>query len=152
MATKKNLDYFAELYVAGIMADNGWNIYFPHRDCGMDFIVSKTGIDGIEIIRPVQVKGKYPEKSKKGKNAYGYAGRLNQIHGQMVLAIAYFDSIGSQIPLHIAFMPWSAIKPHSRGFRCEPAMFKNGKAIPRRDYRKYFGTSGLNLVESKSWK
>jgi len=24
-------DYFAELYVAGLMADAGWNIYFPHR-------------------------------------------------------------------------------------------------------------------------
>ena len=53
-------DYFAELYVAGLMANAGWNVYFPHRDKGMDFIISKTGADESEIIRPVQVKGKYP--------------------------------------------------------------------------------------------
>jgi hypothetical protein len=32
-------DYFAELYVAGLMANAGWNVYFPHRDRGLDFIV-----------------------------------------------------------------------------------------------------------------
>lgn len=35
-------DYFAELYVAGGFADAGWNVYFPHRDQGFDFIVSKS--------------------------------------------------------------------------------------------------------------
>ena len=34
-------DYFAEMYVAGILADNGWNIYFPRRDNGFDFIITK---------------------------------------------------------------------------------------------------------------
>jgi len=29
-------DYFAEMYVAGILADKGWNIYFPRRDKGFD--------------------------------------------------------------------------------------------------------------------
>ena len=57
-------DYFAELYVAGLMANAEWNVYFPHRDKGMDFIISKTGQDGKEIIRPVQVKGKYPASEK----------------------------------------------------------------------------------------
>lgn len=33
-------DYFAELYVAGRLADAGWNVYFPHRDKGFDFIIS----------------------------------------------------------------------------------------------------------------
>jgi hypothetical protein len=32
-------DYFAEMYVAGLLADAGWNIYFPHRDMGFDYIV-----------------------------------------------------------------------------------------------------------------
>src|SRR5947209_1336736 len=53
-------DYFAEMYVAGILADNGWNIYFPRRDKGFDFIITKPIGDEI-IVRPVQVKGKYPE-------------------------------------------------------------------------------------------
>ncbi len=61
-------DYFAELYVAGLMANAGWNVCFPHRDRGMDFIISKTGADGSEIIRPVQVKGKYPSTQKGNKH------------------------------------------------------------------------------------
>src|SRR5438128_375171 len=64
-------DYFAELYVAGLVADAGWNVYFPHRDRGLDFIASKTGGDGQQIIRPVQVKGKYPCKGKTDKQYYG---------------------------------------------------------------------------------
>lgn len=35
-------DYFAELFVAGRLADAGWNVYFPHRDQGFDFIITKT--------------------------------------------------------------------------------------------------------------
>jgi len=35
-------DYFAELYVAGKFADEGWNVYFPRCDKGFDFIVSKA--------------------------------------------------------------------------------------------------------------
>ena len=45
-------DYFAELYVAGRFADAGWNVYFPHRDQGFDFIISKNiGNDG-QFLRP----------------------------------------------------------------------------------------------------
>lgn len=61
-------DYLAELLVAGILADDGWNIYFPHRDEGFDFIISKQ-VDGREIIRPVQVKGKYPENLEKRESS-----------------------------------------------------------------------------------
>lgn len=34
-------DYFAELHVAGNFGDAGWNVYFPRRDKGFDFIVTK---------------------------------------------------------------------------------------------------------------
>jgi hypothetical protein len=37
----KTRDYFAEMYVAGILADKGWNVYFPKRDIGFDFIITK---------------------------------------------------------------------------------------------------------------
>jgi hypothetical protein len=57
-------DLFAELYVAGLFADQGWGVYFPKRDQGFDFIVVKN-IDSNFIVRPVQVKGKYPQKDKK---------------------------------------------------------------------------------------
>lgn len=71
-------DYFAELYVAGLLANAMWNVYFPHRDKGMDFIISKTGTDGKEIIRPVQVKGKYPSLDKGNKATYGEVTGVNR--------------------------------------------------------------------------
>lgn len=78
-------DYFAELYVAGRFADAGWNVYFPHRDRGFDFIVSKQTINGDYLIRPVQVKGKYPTESKRNWPVYGFVGRLSTLHDEMVL-------------------------------------------------------------------
>src|SRR5258708_3166563 len=98
-------DYFAEMYVAGILADNGWNIYFPRRDKGFDFIITKP-IGNEIIVRPVQVKGKYPEVEGRNLPAYGYGGKLSQLHDDMVLAIAYFSTnIHSVAPDHVAYMP-----------------------------------------------
>lgn len=57
MPKKRRPDYLAELYVAGVLADAGWNVYFPHRDEGFDFIISKYLGDRI-VLRLVQVKGK----------------------------------------------------------------------------------------------
>lgn len=143
-------DYYAELLVAGLMANAGWNVYFPHRDKGLDFIVSKTGEDGIEIIRPVQVKGKYPTEEKGDKPTYGYVGKLNQIHPEMVLAIPYFAA-GIPGPLFVAYMPFSRVKPHSRGYRCVPAGFKNSLPIQRRDFKMFCDGQGLKLLEKKDW-
>jgi len=39
-------DFFAELYVAGRFADAGWNVYFPRRDRGFDFIASRLTAAG----------------------------------------------------------------------------------------------------------
>jgi hypothetical protein len=144
-------DYFAELYVAGLMANAGWNIYFPHRDRGLDFVACKTGADQHQIIRPVQVKGKYPFKDKTDKASYGYIGRLNQIHRDMVLAIPFFPSHAAGPAALVAYMPFSAIKLHARGYRCQPACFKGGRPAPRRDFSMYFGDSGLELVEQSAW-
>jgi len=146
-----NQDYFAELYIAGLMANAGWNVYFPHRDKGMDFIATKTGDDGKEIIRAVQVKGKYPSEDKKDKTAYGYVGKLNQIHPEMVLAIPYFDVNTPGPALFVAYMPFSRIKLHSKGYRCEPASFKDGAPVRRRDYKMFFDDEGLKLLASKDW-
>jgi hypothetical protein len=145
-------DYFAELYVAGLMADAGWNVYFPHRDRGLDFIACKTGPDSIQIIRPVQVKGKYPSKSKTDKASYGYVGRLNQIHPDMVLAIPFFAGNTAGPALFVAYMPYSAIRPHTRGYRCEPACFAGGRACPRPEFAKYFDKPGLRRVERTDWR
>jgi hypothetical protein len=144
-------DYFAELYVAGLLANAEWNVYFPHRDKGMDFIISKTGIDGKQIIRPVQVKGKYPSADKRDKTTYGYVGKLNQVHPDMVLAIPFFAANQPGPALFVAYMPFSRIKRHSRGYKCEPAAFKDGRPVPRRDFKKFFDHKGLALIESPEW-
>ncbi len=138
-------DYFAELYVAGILADNGWNIYFPHRDKGFDFIISKLTSKGI-IIRPIQVKGKYATKSKTDKATYGYIGSLSAVHKDMVLVIPYINYGSKDVDI-IAYMPYETIKRHSRGFKCEPAQYKCSKPLPRPKYLKYFDEGGIRLLE-----
>jgi hypothetical protein len=142
-------DYFAELYVAGRLADAGWNIYFPHRDEGFDFVISKT-IDGMPLLRPVQVKGKYPSDEKGDKVVYGYVGRLTQTHPEMVLAIPYFSGTAA-VPCCVAYMPMIAVRTHNRGFRCQPASYKGTLARPRRDYLKFFDEAGIKRLDSIMW-
>ena len=144
-------DYFAELYVAGRFADAGWNIYFPRRDQGFDFIASKPGPDGTQLLRPVQVKGKYPTLEKGNKAVYGYIGEITQQHPDMVLAIPYFSHTTPDIPACIAYLPRLLMRRHNRGFRCEPATFQSGTARPRRDYARFFGEEGLRLIEQPDW-
>jgi hypothetical protein len=68
---KNQRDEFAEQYVAGIFADAGWSVYFPRKDKGFDFIVLKKTDTGL-LIRPVQVKGKFPEATTAVRKKYGY--------------------------------------------------------------------------------
>lgn len=147
-----NLFYqFAELYVAGLFAAEGWNVYFPHRDDGFDFIVSKFIAKKRWLVRPVQVKGKYP-RTKASRVAYGYTGRLSQLHPEMVLVIPFFDPTEPTRPACIAYMPRSQIRPTKRGFRCQPAGLALGRSEPRRDFRKFFDANGLNFLESPAWR
>jgi hypothetical protein len=145
-------DYFAELYVAGLMGDNGWNVYFPKRDIGFDFIATKT-IESRVLIRPVQVKGLYPSEAKKDKTGYGYIGTLSQFHDDMALVLPYFptDRVGPA-PVCIAFMPRSEIRSQlGRGYKCFPAKFVAGRAEPRETFRKFFGLHGLLNMELQNW-
>ncbi len=144
-------DYFAELHVAGRLADAGWDIYFPHRDKGFDFVISKRVKNGSLILRPVQVKGKYPTNEKTNKAVYGYVGKLTQRHPEMVLAIPYFSALSPNTPVHIAFMPLATIRPHSRGFRCQPATYFDGMPKPRRECQKFFDEAGIARLESLTW-
>ena len=145
-------DFFAELYVAGRFADAGWNVYFPHRDTGFDFIITKPTKIVHDLIRPVQVKGKYPTAEKSDKAFYGFVGKLSKTHPEMVLAIPFFARQSSKIPIHVAYMPFSLIRPHSRGFHCEPAIFRSGSIYPRRDFAKYFDDGGMEMMENMEWK
>lgn len=144
-------DYFAELYVAGRFADAGWNVYFPRRDRGFDFIVSRPSTEGQQLLRPVQVKGKYPTSEKSDKAVYGYIGKLTELHPEMVLAIPFFSSASPRIPTCTAYLPLSLVRKHSRGFRCQPATFQRGTPSPRRDYSKLFDDEGLLLVQHQDW-
>lgn len=144
-------DYFAELFVAGRFADAGWNVYFPHRDEGFDFVVTKNIYDSL-IIRPVQVKGKYPSDEKGEQNVYGYIGKLTQLHPEMVLAIPYFSSQSPETPEFVAYMPVSMVRPHTRGFRCQPCSFRDGQPKKRREFASFFDGAGLRLLESQTWK
>src|SRR3954452_6653773 len=144
-------DYFAELFVAGRFAEAGWNVYFPHRDEGFDFVVAKDVGSGHQLIRPVQVKGKYPSDGKTNKLTYGYIGSLTQVHPEMVLAIPFFPVAKEELPSCVAYLPRLLIRRHSKGYRCQPAAFTNGIATPRRDHRRFFDHEGLRLVEQEDW-
>lgn len=142
----KSRDYFAEMYVAGVMADNGWNVYFPHRDQGFDFIATLT-TEERTIVRPVQVKGKYPTEGKTDKARYGYVGKLTAFHPDMVLALPLFAGMGDPAPSYIAWMPIEEIRPMPDGrWRCEPARFDGGGPAPRAGFIQYFDEAGLTRL------
>jgi hypothetical protein len=146
-------DYFAEMYVAGILADNGWNIYFPRRDKGFDFIITKA-VDGRIIVRPVQVKGKYPEEGKTDKTVYGYIGGLTELHDDMVLVITFFSADPqTKSPECVAYVPRSRISDQaSKGYKCQPAKFIDGEVKPRKDFKRYFDREGIQKIESQQWR
>lgn len=148
----KTRDYFAEMYVAGVLADAGWQIYFPRRDVGFDFIALKAHGEH-PIIRPVQVKGKYPTDAKTDKQNYGYDGKLTQVHPEMILAIPFFSTENAKAPECVAYMPRGQLRARSTEDRYYtfPALFRSGKTVPRRDFRKFFDDHGLRLIVAESF-
>jgi hypothetical protein len=146
----KSRDYFAEMYVAGVMADNGWNIYFPHRDQGFDFIATLPTEKGTTV-RPVQVKGKYPTKGKSDKARYGYIGKVTAFHPDMVLALPMFVGLTDPAPKHIAWMPYESIRPMSNDrWRCEPARFADSEPVPRESFLHFFDEPGLMRLSAEA--
>jgi len=144
-------DYFAELYVAALFGDAGWSVYFPKRDVGFDFIATKP-VRGEVLLRPVQVKGRFPTTAKTDRVTYGFRGELTAVHESMVLAIPYFHEGNFLSPERCAFIPLDQCKsPSSGGVRAEPAKFAGGHALPRRDFVRYFDRPGLALIEDTRW-
>lgn len=144
-------DYFAEMYVAGLLADAGWNVYFPRRDKGFDYIVTQHVGDDM-VVRPVQVKGLYPTVEKGDRSPYGYQGRLTALHPAMALVLAYFPLVTEGTPQHIAYMPRSQIRSRLRGgYRCVPCVLKGGIVTPRRDFLPYFDQPGLAAMSTIQW-
>ena len=148
-----NRDYFAEMYVAGVLADAGWNVYFPRRDQGFDFIITKLVGERI-VLRPVQVKGKYPRTGKVDRAIYGYSGRLTQTHPEMVLAIPLFATAVEAAPMFTAYLPPTQLRRlnnTSDGYRVFPARFADGGPEVRPSYSKFFDRDGIRLMESAEW-
>lgn len=148
---KNQRNEFAEMYVAGIFADDGWSVYFPREDKGFDFLISKKLPGGL-VIRPVQVKGKYPE-SLTTVRPIGHRGPLTAMHPHMVLAIPLFTAqkrLG--YPDHVAYIPMSAIRSlKNNKYFCAPALLKKGAVSPRPSFNKYFDEMGLAAVGKTSW-
>jgi hypothetical protein len=145
-------DYFAEMYVAGLLADAGWNLYFPRRDKGFDYIITREPESGV-LIRPVQVKGLYPTADKCDRYAYGYSGRLSVLHPQMALVLVYFPPGATEgTPQHIAYMPYGQIRTRKRGgYRCAPASLRDGLVAPRPKFKAYFDVPGLAAMGQAAW-
>ena len=98
------------------------------------------------ILRPIQVKGKYPQDGKLKKPTYGYVGKLTATHPDMVLAVPYFSAESGNFPDHISRVPFSLIKSHSRGYRADYAQFSNGEANPRPGFTYLFDELGLSAL------
>lgn len=129
--------------------------YFPKRDVGFDFIATKQVGDEV-LIRPVQVKGRYPTADKTDKKPLGFKGKLTAVHSQMVLAIPFFNQAIHQAPEQVAFIPLSECKKTPNGgWLCHPCkwvMGKNGgRAVKVSRYERYFGKDGLALVGHPGW-
>jgi hypothetical protein len=150
---KNQRDEFAEQYLAGIFMDAGWAVYFPRKDKGFDFIISKETDAGM-VVRPVQIKGKFPEKKTGVVKKYGYRGKLTAMHKEMVLAIAFFTSL-SRLPHPdcVAYMPFGKITKTSKEgtFSCGPAKFQQGVISPIETYNQYFDVAGLSALEATDW-
>lgn len=143
-------DYFAELYIAGILGDCGWSAYFPKRDVGFDFIITKQVESGV-VVRPVQVKGKYPEEQKEDNTIYGYIGALSQVHPEMVLAIPFFptDRLGVAL-LCTAYVPFYRIRIAHRRLAAMPA----SRLFGVEQFRHRAGPIAVSLISRASvrWK
>lgn len=148
----KTRDYFAELYVAGLFGDAGWAVYFPKRDVGFDFVVSKQAAASV-ILRPVQVKGLYPTAEKKDRDTYGFNGVLSAVHPEMVVAMPFFSAVErGAAPTCIAFLPLTAMRSRERGgVRCVPCSLIGGVPRPRPSFLSFMDRAGLEALENEHW-
>jgi hypothetical protein len=146
----KTRDYLAELFVAGIMGDAKWQIYFPKRDEGFDFIAVKRTSTGT-VVRPVQVKGLYPTAEKKDRAVYQWRGKLTQTHADMIVAFCYFSVDPTSVsPTCVAYVPLAVLKQPSRGgYRFGGASLKGGRVSPRRDSKHLFDWDGLRALDGR---
>lgn len=151
---RKYRNQFAEMYVAGCFMDAGWQVFFPQRDEGFDFIVAKRTANGT-CLRPVQVRGCYrqPDAKVKNKATYGKGTiLLSQIHSDMVVAIPFFSEQSPHYPHGVAYLRLPDLKTNSEkgNFYSYPAQLRDGVAQARPSYAGLFGAAGLARLEADS--
>jgi hypothetical protein len=141
----------AELYIAHKFSNVGWDIYFPHKDKGFDFIASRRCKSGKDLVRPVQVKCKYPTTEHTPKHTYGFEGYLSRLHPEMVVVIMFFTYGCYETPEIVAYMPVTQLTKSPSGYRCIPAHRIGGEPKPRPEYAHFFGDEGLAWVANEDW-
>jgi hypothetical protein len=143
----------SELAVAAYLAQHDWHIYYPRRDVGFDFIVSKL-VGGGMLLRPVQVRSRRPRGQSDRKYFGHQRTKLSQTHPEMVLAMPFYDSGHVLRPLFIGFFPWSQIHANRDGerYHCLPAKVSGGRISIRRDFRKFFDDAGCTLMEREDFR
>jgi hypothetical protein len=147
----------AELIVAAQLVEYGWNIYSPHRDLGFDFIATLPLAGGKVLIRPVQVRGRFPEKMTDAPYLGKLKVELSQWDDEMVLAMPFFRTDdGTQKLVSVAFMPFHQLRPKANAdkqwFSCHPAKIKDGEILPRPYFKKFFDGHGIQLMAKPGWK
>ena len=155
--TRKLSGLSAELTVAAQMVEYGWNIYSPHRDLGFDFIASLPLEGGKVIMRPVQVRGRFPESMEDVPYLGKQKIELSQWHDEMVLAMPFFRTDdGLQKLVTVAFMPYYQLRAKAdkakKWFACLPAKIANREIIPRPYFKKFFDGPGIQLMAMRDWK
>lgn len=148
---RKLRDQFAEMYVAGCFMDAGWQVFFPHRDEGFDFIAAKRTPTGT-FLRPVQVRGCYRQPGARAKkSAYGKGLiTLSQTHPDMVVAMPFFSEQSPHHPHGVVYLRLPDLKTNGvkGNLYSYPAQLVEGVARPRPSYEGLFGAAGLARLEA----
>ena len=142
------------MYVAGCFMDAGWQVFFPQRDEGFDFIAAKRTVNGT-FLRPVQVRGCYrqPDTKVKNKATYGKSpSLLSQRHPDMVVAIPFFSEQSPHYPHGVAYLRLPDLKTNGKtgNLYSYPAQLRDGVPQPRPSYVGLFGVAGLARLEAAS--
>lgn len=147
------VDYTAEFRVAADLAAAGWQIYFPSRDTGFDFLVMRDTANDV-LIRPVQVTSKLPDVGTTDRKTYGTIRNLSRVHPDMVLAIAFYEHTEGGPRHHsTAYLPMSrVVHQTNKKYRCEPARIdEDGRIHHRRDFAGFFDDAGIWMLPRADW-
>ena len=139
----------AELLVAAAFSAAGWDIFLPQFDKGIDFIAGKLLSAGY-LLRPVQVRGKYPEAEGLDHKTYGVRGALTVVHPSLVLAIPFFSPRPHAL-VCTAYLPLAKIGATTENglttFTALVAKLEGRRPKPRQEFVGYFDAAGLALIE-----